>query len=66
MLAVWPLVARHEVLRRIVETMRRPGCAGVVLVGAVGVGKTRLAVEALDEAGRRGLDTLWTVATEAA
>ncbi|MGH3965491.1 MAG: LuxR C-terminal-related transcriptional regulator [Pseudonocardiaceae bacterium] len=63
---VWPLVGRQDVLRRIVETMRRTGCAGVVLVGAVGVGKTRLAVEALDEAGRRGLDTLWTVATEAA
>ncbi len=33
---------------------------------AAGVGKTRLAVEVLGEAGRRGLDTLWTVATEAA
>ncbi len=66
MLAVWPLAGRQDVLRRITEAMRRPGCAGVVLVGAVGVGKTRLAVEALDEASRRGLDTLWTVATEAA
>ncbi|MGH8905023.1 MAG: LuxR C-terminal-related transcriptional regulator [Egibacteraceae bacterium] len=63
---VWPLVGRREVLRRIAGAMRRPGCAGVVLVGAAGVGKTRLAVEALDEAGRRGLDTLWTVATRAA
>ncbi|MGH8887209.1 MAG: LuxR C-terminal-related transcriptional regulator [Egibacteraceae bacterium] len=63
---VWPLVGRREVLRRIAEAMRRPGGAGVVLVGAAGVGKTRLAVEVLDEAGRRGLDTLWTVATEAA
>ncbi len=64
--AVWPLVGRQDVLRRIAEAMCRPGCAGVVLVGAAGVGKTRLAVEALHEAGRRGLDTLWTVATEAA
>ncbi|MGH8899741.1 MAG: LuxR C-terminal-related transcriptional regulator [Egibacteraceae bacterium] len=63
---VWPLVGRQEVLRRIAEAMRRPGAAGVVLVGAAGVGKTRLATEALGEAGRRGLDTLWTVATEAA
>lgn len=66
MTVIWPLVGRQEVLRRISEAMGRPGCAGVVLVGAEGVGKTRLAVEALDEAGRRGLDTLWTVATEAA
>lgn len=64
--AGWPLVGRQDVLRRIAEAMRRPGCAGVVLVGAAGVGKTRLAVEALDEAGQRGLDTLWTVATETA
>ncbi|MGH3885225.1 MAG: LuxR C-terminal-related transcriptional regulator [Pseudonocardiaceae bacterium] len=62
--AAWPLVGRQDVMRRIAEAMRRPGCAGVVLVGAMGVGKTRLAMEALDEAGRRGLDTLWTVATE--
>lgn len=64
--AVWPLVGRQDVLRRIAEAMRRPGCAGVVLIGAAGVGKTRLAVEVLGEAGRRGFDTLWTVATEAA
>ncbi len=34
MTAVWPLVGRQDVLRRIAEAMRRPGCAGVVLVGA--------------------------------
>ncbi|MGH3751741.1 MAG: LuxR C-terminal-related transcriptional regulator [Pseudonocardiaceae bacterium] len=59
-------MGRREVLRRIGEAICRPGCAGVVLAGAVGVGKTRLAVEALDEVGRRGFDTLWMVATEAA
>jgi DNA replication protein DnaC len=63
---VWPLVGRQEVLRRIAEAMRRPGSVGVVLVGAVGVGKARLAVEALHEAGQRGLDMLWTVATRGA
>jgi hypothetical protein len=53
-----PLIGRQDILRRITKAMRRPGAAGV--------GKTRLAVKVLDEAGRSELDTLWTVATEAA
>jgi hypothetical protein len=47
-------------------TRRRDGPAGVVLAGAAGVGKTRLAREALAAAGQRGFLTRWAVATASA
>ena len=47
-------------------TRRRDGPAGVVLAGAAGVGKTRLAREALAAAGQRGSLTRWAVATASA
>ncbi|MGD9525766.1 LuxR C-terminal-related transcriptional regulator [Pseudonocardia sp.] len=51
----WPLVGRAEELR-VVEDVTRggDGPVGVVLAGAAGVGKTRLAREALALAERRG------------
>ena len=45
---------------------RRNGPAGIVLAGAPGVGKTRLAREALAAAQRRGALTRWAVATASA
>jgi DNA-binding CsgD family transcriptional regulator len=39
---------------------------GVVLCGEPGVGKTRLALEAMREAQRRGFRTIWIVATRSA
>ncbi|MGH3537887.1 MAG: hypothetical protein ACRDQJ_06235 [Pseudonocardiaceae bacterium] len=45
---------------------RRNGPAGIVLAGAAGVGKTRLAREALAAAQRRGALTRWAVATASA
>ncbi len=42
--ATWPLTGRAEELSLISQlTRRRDGPAGVVLAGAAGVGKTRLA-----------------------
>ncbi|MGH3781960.1 MAG: LuxR C-terminal-related transcriptional regulator [Pseudonocardiaceae bacterium] len=63
----WPLTGRAEELSRISGlTRRRDGPAGVVLAGPAGVGKTRLAREALAAAEQRGALTRWAVATASA
>ena len=62
----WPLVGRGQELTRIAAAIHRPLPAGVVLVGASGVGKTRLATEALNQARADGATVEWAVATEAA
>ncbi|MPZ00126.1 MAG: AAA family ATPase [Actinophytocola sp.] len=60
----WPLTGRADELQFVDAALRRPGGPrGVVLVGAAGVGKTRLAREALAVAAKRGLATKWAVAT---
>jgi hypothetical protein len=65
--ATWPLTGRAEELSLISElTRRREDPAGVVLAGAAGVGKTRLAREALALAERRGVLARWAVATASA
>ena len=46
--------------------MSSDGLAAVVLVGAPGVGKTRLAREVLSGAARRGHPTAWAQATRSA
>lgn len=42
----WPLTGRDDELRRVAAAIR-PGAAGVIVAGPAGVGKTRLAREAL-------------------
>ncbi|MBV9334673.1 MAG: ATP-binding protein, partial [Solirubrobacterales bacterium] len=49
----WPLVGRAGELELIARA-RSEGASGVVLVGAAGVGKSRLAREALLEAEQAG------------
>ena len=63
--ASWPLIGRPEevaVLRRLVT---ENGARGVVLSGPAGVGKTRLAHEALHLADAAGRVTAWVVANRA-
>jgi hypothetical protein len=63
----WPLTGRVEELGRVGGLVRRrEGPAGVVLAGVAGVGKTRLAREALVAAEQRGALTRWAVATVSA
>jgi DNA-binding CsgD family transcriptional regulator len=56
MISPWPLTGRSTQLEELGRHFRDPGRAGVVLHGPPGVGKTRLAEEALalaERAGRR-------------
>jgi DNA-binding NarL/FixJ family response regulator len=63
----WPLTGRAEELSLIGGLLhRRDGPLGVVLAGAAGVGKTRLAREALAVAQQRGAHTWWAAATASA
>lgn len=67
MASAWPLTRRAEELSLIGGLIhRRDGPAGVVLAGAAGVGKTRLAREVLATAERRGALIRWAAATASA
>lgn len=59
----WPLVGRREELALVEGALSRPGARGVVLSGEPGVGKTRLAREALSLAGAAGLHGEWAAAS---
>ena len=66
MRVTWPLVGRREELALFAEALTTPGTSGVVFAGAAGVGKTRLAREALAAAESKGWAARWAVATRAA
>ncbi|MET0910094.1 MAG: ATP-binding protein, partial [Ilumatobacteraceae bacterium] len=55
--ALWPLTGRTEQLESIGQDYRAGTVGGVVLHGPAGVGKTRLAEEALTRAERSGRPT---------
>jgi DNA-binding CsgD family transcriptional regulator len=61
----WPLAGRDEELRAVAAAVR-PGAAGIVVAGPAGVGKTRLAREALSGPGRRGATVVWAHGSTAA
>jgi DNA-binding NarL/FixJ family response regulator len=65
MAAAWPFVGRQEELVLIAEAMRDQDVGGLVLAGPAGVGKTRLAHEALAVADPDRCTTRRAVATEA-
>ncbi len=61
----WPLTGRDVELRTVVAAIR-PGAAGIVVAGPAGVGKTRLAREALAVSGGRGATVVWAQGSTAA
>jgi ATP/maltotriose-dependent transcriptional regulator MalT len=62
----WPLIGRGEELAAVEQSLASRGSQGVVLAGAPGVGKTRLAQEVLGLCEARGYVVLWAVASQAA
>ena len=65
MVAHWPLIGRREELSIIERTLGEDQYRGLLLAGAPGVGKTRLAREALAAADAAGCETKWAVASRA-
>lgn len=55
----WALTGRSEELRVVDAALDDPASSGIIVRGAAGVGKSRLAHEALDRARSRGWQTRW-------
>ncbi|WP_370652936.1 MULTISPECIES: helix-turn-helix transcriptional regulator [Mycobacterium] len=62
----WPLVGRSQEMRTIEVAIGAPDSCGIVVRGAAGVGKSRIAREALSAAASKGFDGRWSVGTSAA
>ncbi|TDK87743.1 LuxR family transcriptional regulator [Mycobacterium paragordonae] len=62
----WPLVGRLEQLRTIKAALAASDTPGIVVCGPAGVGKSRIAREALSAAVSRGCEGRWAVGTSAA
>lgn len=62
----WPLTGRVEEMRVIEAAIADPAVAGIVIGGSAGVGKSRIAREALLVAASNGCETRWAVSTSSA
>ena len=62
----WPLTGRSEQLRAIEAAIADADVGGIVISGPAGVGKSRIAREALDLAASNGCETRWAVGTSSA
>lgn len=62
----WPLTGRSEEMRVIGAALAAPDVAGILLCGAAGVGKSRIARDALSAARSHGYEDRWTVGTTSA
>lgn len=62
----WPLIGRSEELQLLGDSLSVANRSGVIVCGAAGVGKSRIAREALSVAEARGYQTRWAVGTTSA
>jgi hypothetical protein len=62
----WPLTGRDEELHTITAAITDPALAGIVLCGAAGVGKSRVARDALRSVESTGAEVRWVVGTASA
>ena len=62
----WPLIGRTEEMRTIEAAISASAVSGILVCGAAGVGKSRIAREALSAAASQGCETRWTVGTSSA
>ncbi|MFY9922154.1 MAG: LuxR C-terminal-related transcriptional regulator [Mycobacterium sp.] len=62
----WPLIGRSKEMQAIKAAISGSGMSGVVICGAEGVGKSRLAREALSAAASRGCEPRLTAGTSSA
>jgi DNA-binding CsgD family transcriptional regulator len=62
----WPLTGRSEEMGAIEAAIVASDVSGIVISGAAGVGKSRIAREAVSAAGSRGCEGRWAVGTSSA
>jgi replication-associated recombination protein RarA len=62
----WPLVGRSEEMGAIGAAIWASDASGIVVYGAAGVGKSRIAREAFSAAESRGCECRWAVGTSSA
>jgi DNA-binding CsgD family transcriptional regulator len=62
----WPLTGRSKEMRLIEAAISDPDASGIVICGAAGVGKSRIAREALESAASKGCEVRWVVGTSCA
>jgi DNA-binding CsgD family transcriptional regulator len=62
----WPLTGRSQELRLIEDAVSNPESSGIVVCGAAGVGKSRVAREALSNTSSHSREVRWVVGTSSA
>jgi DNA-binding CsgD family transcriptional regulator len=62
----WPLIGRSEEIGTIEAAISASDVSGILICGAAGVGKSRIAREALSVAASRGCETRWTAGISSA
>ena len=62
----WPLIGRKKQMQSVEAALTAPDLSGVLISGAEGVGKSRIAREALSAAAERGSETRWTAGASSA